>query len=61
MGQAVAEFSQSSKDLRVAGIWSRDENLSDLLDDSDILIDFSLPQATDIVLNAALATAKPWP
>tara|TARA_B100001059_G_C17801157_1_gene566265 strand:- start:390 stop:1046 length:657 start_codon:yes stop_codon:yes gene_type:complete len=54
MGKALEQAVTSDKELEFAGIWRRGEDISQLLLDSDILIDFSLPEANEIILNAAI-------
>ncbi|MCH9693810.1 MAG: 4-hydroxy-tetrahydrodipicolinate reductase [Gammaproteobacteria bacterium] len=53
MGQAVATLVEQQDDLSLAGIWARGEDLDALLNEADVLIDFSLPEATGDVLQAA--------
>jgi 4-hydroxy-tetrahydrodipicolinate reductase len=52
MGRAVANGIAAFDDLHLAGIWRRGENLEGLVRDSDVVIDFSLPEATAEVLSA---------
>jgi len=59
MGLAVAESVRAADDLELAGIWRRGEALDTLLADSDVLIDFSLPEATATVAAAAAAGGVP--
>ncbi|MDG2107342.1 MAG: 4-hydroxy-tetrahydrodipicolinate reductase [Woeseiaceae bacterium] len=54
MGQALGISIDLDADLALAGIWQRGDELSDLLIDSDVLIDFSLPEANQIILEAAV-------
>jgi 4-hydroxy-tetrahydrodipicolinate reductase len=52
MGQAIAGRLAEQRDLELAGIWTRDADLDALLEDADVLIDFSLPAGTEAVLDA---------
>lgn len=69
MGQAIVRLSGNAADLAVTGVWARDpskidfdtasdiivsDNLDELLAVADVLIDFSLPDATLDVLEAAV-------
>ena len=54
MGQALGVSIDLDADLALAGIWQRGDELSHLLIDSDVLIDFSLPEANQIILEAAV-------
>ncbi len=59
MGQSIAALAGSTPDLEVAGIWRRGEDLDRLLQHADVLIDFSLPEATNTILTAATARGIP--
>ncbi len=59
MGQAVAAAVARSDELTLAGIWRRGEDLDALLAQSDVIIDFSLPDGTSQVVAAALRNSKP--
>jgi 4-hydroxy-tetrahydrodipicolinate reductase len=54
MGQAVARQAEAAQDLEIAGIWARGDDLGPIAHDSDVLVDFSLPEAFDAVLAAAV-------
>ncbi len=54
MGQALGASVELDAGLELAGIWQRGGDLSDLLVGSDVAIDFSLPEASQIVLDAAV-------
>jgi 4-hydroxy-tetrahydrodipicolinate reductase len=54
MGQAIADGIASSDDLDLAGTWKRGGDLDALAAASDVLIDFSLPDATEQVIAAAV-------
>ena len=59
MGQALGASVDLDAGLELAGIWKRGGDLSDLLVASDVAIDFSLPEATQIVLDAAVRHQTP--
>jgi 4-hydroxy-tetrahydrodipicolinate reductase len=59
MGQAIASAIEASDDLQLTGAWRRGDNLDGLLAASDVLIDFSLPEATDTVIAAAVSREVP--
>jgi 4-hydroxy-tetrahydrodipicolinate reductase len=53
MGQAIADGIAAQADLQLAGTWKRGDDLDVLTAGCDVLIDFSLPEATDAVLASA--------
>jgi 4-hydroxy-tetrahydrodipicolinate reductase len=53
MGQAIAASIDASDDLKLAGLWKRGADLNSVVSVADVLIDFSLPAATNEVLAAA--------
>jgi len=59
MGQAVAGLVEQQEDLALAGIWARGDDLDALLQQSDVVIDFSLPEANGQVLKSAGDRAVP--
>ena len=59
MGQSVAAAIESSPVFELAGVWRRGEDIDALVRDCDLVIDFSLPDGTDRVLEAVLAHGKP--
>jgi 4-hydroxy-tetrahydrodipicolinate reductase len=59
MGQAIAGVIAASDDLQLAGTWRRGDDLDALLAKSDVLVDFSLPEATDTVVAAAAGCGIP--
>ncbi len=59
MGQAIANGVAAADDLELAGTWRRGGDLDALLADSDVLVDFSLPEATETVVAAALGRRVP--
>ena len=59
MGKAIAGGIAASDNLELAGTWRRGDDLDQLLTGSDVLVDFSLPEATDTVVAAAVARGIP--
>ncbi len=51
MGQAIAGAVEAAKDLQLAGIWKRGDDLDALVASADVLVDFSLPGATQAVAD----------
>jgi 4-hydroxy-tetrahydrodipicolinate reductase len=61
MGNTVARVLDESEDCLVAGIWRRDEpdSLVDLLESADVAIDFTLPDASEVIVRSAVVTSTP--
>ena len=59
MGQAIAAAVAAAADLRHAGTWSRGGDLDALVESCDVLVDFTLPEATGTVLEAAARHGRP--
>lgn len=59
MGQAVAAGLEQQDDMALAGLWGRGDDLDEILEHSDVIIDFSLPEGTAHVLDAVLRHGKP--
>jgi 4-hydroxy-tetrahydrodipicolinate reductase len=59
MSGAIANGIAAADDLQLAGIWKRGEDLEPIVANSDVLIDFSLPEANDEVVAAALRDNTP--
>ena len=59
MGKAIAAGLDKHDDLELAGIWGRGDDLDALVEDADVVIDFSLPEGTMQVLDAVRAHGKP--
>jgi 4-hydroxy-tetrahydrodipicolinate reductase len=53
MGQAIAGLVDAADDLNLAGVWKRGDDIDALARSCDVLIDFSLPEATDQIISAA--------
>ena len=52
MGQAIMRAIDAADDLQISGVWARGESIDKLVAASDVIVDFSLPGATAIVLEA---------
>ena len=59
MGQAIARRLAERADLGLVGIWARDTDLDALVEAADVVIDFSLPNGTEKVLQAVTRHDKP--
>ena len=59
MGQALAATVEAAADLELAGLWKRGDDLDHIVAAADVLIDFSLPEATSTVLAAVTAHRTP--
>ena len=59
MSGAIANGIAAADDLASAGIWKRGEDLDPIVANSDVLIDFSLPDANDEVVAAAIRNNTP--
>jgi len=62
MGQTVQHCIESSDDLELAGCWSRTlqaNGLSAILCRADVVVDFTLPEATEEVVGAAIEAGVP--
>lgn len=59
MGLAIGASVEVSEDLDLAGIWKRGGDLDSIVSAADVLVDFSLPTATDYVLAAAVRHRTP--
>ena len=53
MGQAIAGLVEAADDLTLSGVWKRGDDIDALAGSCDVLIDFSLPDATDQIISAA--------
>lgn len=54
MGQAIASLVEAADDLDLSGVWKRGADLDALAGSCDVLIDFSLPEATDQIISVAI-------
>ncbi len=59
MGRAIAACIEQQADLELAGIWTREGNLDEVVALADVVIDFSLPEGTEQVLDAVISYEKP--
>ena len=59
MGQALAESVEAAADLELAGVWQRGDDLDGIVTNADVMIDFSLPEATATVVAAAIRHKTP--
>jgi 4-hydroxy-tetrahydrodipicolinate reductase len=59
MAKAIARGLDSRPDMSLVGNWGRGDDLDGLLREADVLIDFSLPEATAEVVAAVLRHDKP--
>jgi 4-hydroxy-tetrahydrodipicolinate reductase len=59
MGEAIASAIETADDLQLAGIWARGSDIDRVVESSDVVVDFSLPAATDTVIAAALRHEVP--
>lgn len=59
MGRALAASIDESENLSLAGLWKRGADLDSIVSVADVLVDFSLPAATDDVLAAAALHQTP--
>lgn len=59
MGQAIAQSVAVADDLKLAGVWERGDDLGEIAATADVLIDFSLPEATAVVTAAAIEHNTP--
>jgi 4-hydroxy-tetrahydrodipicolinate reductase len=59
MGRRIAARLADSPGLALAGTWRRGEDLERLAASADVVIDFSLPEATELVVGAVTRLRKP--
>lgn len=59
MGQSIASILESLDAFECVGNWRRGDDLDALVKSADVLIDFSLPEATDEVVDTALRHRRP--
>ena len=59
MGQTIRQVVDAADGVTVSGMWTRGESLEELVADSDVLIDFSLPEANAEVLAAVQKHRRP--
>jgi 4-hydroxy-tetrahydrodipicolinate reductase len=59
MGRAIADLVEAADDLALAGVWRRGGDIDEIASSCDVLIDFSLPEATSAVVSAATRHGVP--
>lgn len=59
MGKAIAHGLDSQADMELAGTWGRGDDLDALVSDADVVVDFSLPEATDQLVDTVLRHGTP--
>lgn len=59
MGQAVAASVLQHSNFDLVGIWQRGQDIDELVTAADLVIDFSLPEGTERVLEAVVRHQKP--
>jgi 4-hydroxy-tetrahydrodipicolinate reductase len=59
MGQTLAAAIERQSNFQLVGIWQRGQAIEPLVEAADVVIDFSLPEGTDMVLAAAISQKKP--
>lgn len=59
MGQAIAAIVERDKNFSLVGIWERGGDLDSLVSAADVVVDFSLPDGTVAVADAATRFGKP--
>ncbi len=59
MGQAIAVSVQQRSELALVGIWQRGQDLDEMVAAADVVIDFSLPEGSELVLEAIVRHGKP--
>jgi len=59
MGQAIATSVEQQADLELVGVWQRGGDLRALLTRADVVVDFSLPEGTEEVLQVVADCPRP--
>ncbi len=59
MGQAVAQSIERHSELGLTGIWQRGGDIDALVATADVVVDFSMPDGTEAVVEAAVKHEKP--
>lgn len=59
MGQAIAAAVLQHSSFDLVGIWQRGQDIDGLVADADLVIDFSLPEGTERLLEAVIRHQKP--
>lgn len=59
MGQAVAQSIEQHSELDLIGIWRRGGDIDAFVATADVVVDFSMPDGTEAVVEAAVKHEKP--
>jgi 4-hydroxy-tetrahydrodipicolinate reductase len=59
MGQAIAASVRQQPEIELVGLWQRGQDLGEMVAAADVVIDFSLPEGTEMVLEAVVRHGKP--
>jgi 4-hydroxy-tetrahydrodipicolinate reductase len=59
MGQAVVQSIERHSELGLTGIWQRGGDIDALVATADVVVDFSMPDGTETVVEAAVKHEKP--
>ena len=59
MGRAIEAAAKPHSDFEIVGTWGRNDDLAALAAGADVVIDFSLPEATATVLETATRLKRP--
>ncbi|MDJ0908350.1 MAG: 4-hydroxy-tetrahydrodipicolinate reductase [Woeseiaceae bacterium] len=59
MGLSIQRLADSRSDIDVVRLWRRGEDLADAIADADVVIDFSLPEATTQIATESARQQKP--
>lgn len=59
MGQAVAQSIERHSEIGMSGIWQRGGDIDALVATADVVVDFSMPDGTEAVVEAAVKHEKP--
>jgi 4-hydroxy-tetrahydrodipicolinate reductase len=59
MGRAIAASAEQRQDFKLVGVWQRGADLYELVSAADVVVDFSLPEASAEVIDAVLRHQKP--
>ncbi len=59
MAQAVAQSIERHSELGLTGIWQRGGDIDALVATADVVVDFSMPDGTEAVVEAAVKHEKP--
>ena len=59
MGQAIAVSVRQRSELELLGLWQRGQDLDGMVAAADVVIDFSLPEGTELVLEAVVRHGTP--